>query len=219
METMRLSAFRFLFLMRGEASVADRNKAGTTPSFSIARLFFALQSWRCLHDSGANALRERECASSARMKNGAHVMKRRLDLVMTHDADRIVGRSSFAVALATLHAAPKRKAKLPRLDAAARFAIEKALQQRRYCNAFALWRTCRNKLCRREGTCCGDADACLKLGLARIPHDVQWRVRQAILDATPYNFGTPERQARQCMPMDLYSKNENLPPRRGGTDC
>jgi hypothetical protein len=126
---------------------------------------------------------------------------------MTHHVDRIVGRGSFAVALATLQAAPKRMAKLRRLDAAARFAIEKALQQRRYCNAFALWRTCRNKLCRRQGACCGDAEACLKLGLARVPHDAQWRVRQAIIDATPHNIGAPERKARHCMPADLYGEN------------
>ena len=132
-------------------------------------------------------------------------MKRRLDRVMNHDADCIVDRHTFAVAFAMVQAAPKRKAKLRPIDAAARFAIEKALQQRRYCNAFALWRTCRNKQCRREGTCCGDANVCLKLGLARIPHDVQWRVRQIILDATPHNIGAPERKARQCMPVDLYS--------------
>jgi hypothetical protein len=142
-------------------------------------------------------------------------MKRRLDLVMSHDAERIVGRGSFAVALATLHAAPKRKAKRRPLDAAARFAIEKALQQRRYCNAFALWRTCSNKQCRRLGACCGDANVCLARRLARVPHDVQWRVRQAIIGATPSNIGAPERKARQCMPVDLYSENESLSPRRG----
>ena len=132
-------------------------------------------------------------------------MKRRLARLLDHGADRIVDRGDFAVALATFQAAPKAKAKLSPPDAAARFAIEKALQQRRYCNAFALWRTCRNKLCRRQGACCGDANACLKLGLARVPHDVQWRVRQAIIDATPHNIGEPERKARQSMPGDLYA--------------
>jgi hypothetical protein len=133
-------------------------------------------------------------------------MKRRLKHVMDHDADRVVDREDFAVALAVFQATPKDKAKakqrLP--DAAARYAIEKALQQRRYCNAFALWRNCRNKNCRRQGACCGDADACLKQGLSRVPHDVQWRTRQAILDATPHNIGAPERKARQCMPRDFY---------------
>jgi hypothetical protein len=130
---------------------------------------------------------------------------RLLDHGADHGADRGVDRGDFAVALATFQAAPKAKAKLSSLDAAARFAIEKALQQRRYCNAFALWRTCRNKQCRRQGACCGDADACLKLGLARVPHDVQWRVRQAIIDKTPHNIGAPERKARQSMPGDLYA--------------
>jgi hypothetical protein len=143
-------------------------------------------------------------------------MKRRLDLVMDHDADCIVDRRTFAVALAMVQAAPKRKAKLRPPDAAARFAIEKALQQRRFCNAFALWRTCRNKQCRRQGACCGDANACLKRGLVRVPRDLQWRVRQAIIDATPHNIGAPERRARQCMPADLYGEDENISPRRAG---
>ncbi len=131
-------------------------------------------------------------------------MKRRLDRVMDHDAGRAVGRGDFAVTLAVFAARPKGKAKLPPLDAAARFAIEKARQQRRFCDGFALWRTCRNKQCRRQGACRGDAEACLKQALPGIPHDVQWRVRQSILDATPRNIGAPERKARQSMPRDLY---------------
>ncbi len=123
---------------------------------------------------------------------------------MDHDAGRVVARGDFAVALAVFQARPKGKAKLRPLDAAARFAIEKALQQRRFCNGFALWRTCRNKQCRRQGACCGDANACLKQALPRISHDVQWRVRQSILDATPRNIGAPERKARQSMPGDFY---------------
>ena len=82
----------------------------------------------------------------------------------------------------------------------ARFGIE----QRRFCNAFALWRTCRHKQCRRQGACRGDADVCLKRGLGRVPHDLQWRVRQAIIDKSPPNIGAPERKIRQLMPGDLY---------------
>jgi hypothetical protein len=133
-------------------------------------------------------------------------LKHRLNRPMNRDADRTVDRSNFAVALATLKAAPKPRPKMSAIDYAARFAIEKALQQKRYCNAFALWRTCRDKNCRRQGACRGDADACLKAALSRISHDVQWRARQAILDATPRNIGAPERQARQCMPRELYEK-------------
>jgi hypothetical protein len=93
-----------------------------------------------------------------------------------------------------------------RLEYAARFAAEKVLQQRRYCDAFALWRTCPHKPCRRNRRCCGDADACLGRALAfdRVSHRVQWRTRQAILVATPANIGAPERAARQCMPRDFY---------------
>ncbi len=110
----------------------------------------------------------------------------------------------FAVYSALVKAGFKPKAKLSPVDYARRLAAEKALQQRRYCNAFALWRTCRRDACRRLQSCGGDANACLKRALARVPHDVQSRVRQDILEATPCNIGAPEREARQCMPLDFY---------------
>ena len=122
---------------------------------------------------------------------------------MDRDSDHVPDRSDFTVALATLQAAPKSKPKLRPVDHAARFAIEKALQRGRYCNAFALWRTCWRKACRRARACCGDANACLKQALPRVPHKVQWRAREDVLAATPRNIGAPERKARQCMPADL----------------
>jgi len=99
---------------------------------------------------------------------------------------------------------PTRKPKLKPRDYARRFAAEKALQQRRYCNAFALWRACGLRSCRRNAACVGDANRCLKRAIKRIPHPEQWRVRQMILAATPANIGAPERAARQCMPLDFY---------------
>jgi hypothetical protein len=110
----------------------------------------------------------------------------------------------LAVSLAMVQAGLKRKPKLRPPDYARRFAIEKILQQRRYCDAFALWRTCRFKSCRRRYGCGGDANACLKRALGRVPHAVQWRARQDILEATPRNTGAPERKARQSMPLDFY---------------
>jgi hypothetical protein len=97
------------------------------------------------------------------------------------------------------------KPKLSRLEYAARFAV----QQRRYCDAFALWRTCQHKLCRRSRRCGDDGNACLGRALAfdRVPHQVQWRTRQDILLATPLNIGAPERAARQCMPLDFYESS------------
>jgi hypothetical protein len=92
-------------------------------------------------------------------------------------------------------------------DYAARFAAEKAAQQRRYCDAFALWRACRRKLCRRGATCRGDPRACLKAALDRVSHAIQWRARQNILDTTPPNIGAPERAARRCMPRDFYEES------------
>jgi len=108
--------------------------------------------------------------------------------------------SDFAVS----RAAPKRKPKLSPAQYAARFAAEKALQQRRYCDAFALWRTCRRNACRRRYACSGDANACLQRALDRVPHRIQWQARQDILARTPANVGGPERAARQRMPRDFY---------------
>jgi hypothetical protein len=111
---------------------------------------------------------------------------------------------NFAVLSAMLKAGMKPKPKLSAIEYARRLAVEKALQQRRYCDAFALWRTCPDKTCRRQRCCGGDAAQCLRRALDRVPHPLQWRARQDILEATPRNIGAPERAARQCMPRDLY---------------
>ena len=112
---------------------------------------------------------------------------------------------NFAVLSAMLKAGMKPKPKLSPIEYARRLAIEKALQQHRYCDAFTLWRTCSHKACRRQHRCCGgDAAGCLRRALDRVPHPEQWRARQDILAATPRNIGAPERAARQCMPRDLY---------------
>jgi len=136
-------------------------------------------------------------------------MKRHVKRLLARDADHVLRRSDLAVGLAMLQALQAEKKPKPKLSAvefAARFAVEKALQQRRYCNAFALWRTCRDKTCRRKGACQGDPNACLQRGVAIVPRDVQAQVRRDILDATPRNIGAPERRARQCMPFDLCRK-------------
>jgi hypothetical protein len=92
------------------------------------------------------------------------------------------------------------------LKYAARFEAEKALQQKRYCDAFELWRSCHFGRCLRNRRCCGEVNACLAKAVAlnRVPHRQAWRTRQDILAATPRNIGAPERAARQCMPLDFY---------------
>ena len=111
---------------------------------------------------------------------------------------------NLAVLSAMLKAGLKTKLKLSAIEYARRLALEKALQQRRYCDAFALWRSCTRKACRRQRRCCGEAAGCLRRALDRVPHPQHWRARQDILAATPRNVGAPERAARQCMPRDLY---------------
>jgi|ERR1700691_1579721 hypothetical protein len=99
---------------------------------------------------------------------------------------------------------PPHKRKLAPEQYAKRFAAEKALQQRRYCDALELWRVCALKSCQRNATCSGDANYCLKRAVERVPHTAQWQARQDILAATPANLGAPERAARQCMPREFY---------------
>jgi hypothetical protein len=103
-----------------------------------------------------------------------------------------------------LNAGYQRKPKAGPVEHARRRALEKLSLQRRYCDAFALWRDCRLPACRRHRCCGGDANACLKRALDRVPHDVQMRARQAIIAALPRNLGAPEREARLCMPREFY---------------
>ena len=127
-----------------------------------------------------------------------------MNLFDKKDFDEQRFNDDIAVYAAMLKAGFKAKAKLNPVQHARRFAREKLLQQRRYCDAFALWRSCRRNACRRQQSCGGDAHVCLKRALGRVPHEVQYRAREAILAATPRNIGAPERQARQCTPLDFY---------------
>jgi hypothetical protein len=110
----------------------------------------------------------------------------------------------FRVLSAMLRAGFKRKPKLSALEHARRLAGETELQQRRYCDAFVLWRRCRHKACRRLRACGGDAHVCLKRALGNVPRAQQVQARTDILKATPLNIGAPEREARQCMPRDFF---------------
>ena len=101
----------------------------------------------------------------------------------------------------------KTNARKPKLTAARYaewFEAEMVAQQRRYCDAFKTWRDCKDKACRRDRACRGGVRACLKRALDAVPREVQRRVREDILAATPKNFGGPERQARLLMPRDFY---------------
>jgi hypothetical protein len=114
--------------------------------------------------------------------------------------------AEFRVLSAMLRAGLKRKPKLDPVVHARRVAAESERQARRYCDAFTLWRRCRNKRCRRWRRCAGDTHACLKRALARVPQAIQAQARQTILGATPHNMTAPEREARQRMPRDLCAE-------------
>jgi hypothetical protein len=72
---------------------------------------------------------------------------------------------------------PKPAAMAAQVKYATRFGAEKARQQRRYCDAFRLWRSCHFAPCLRSRRCRGDADACLAKAVAldRVPHREQSR--------------------------------------------
>ena len=113
-------------------------------------------------------------------------------------------RTPSVILAAMLKAGLKRKPKLKPVAYAKRLATELAAQQRRYCDAFNLWRTCRRKSCRRLHSCGGDPAVCLAGGIDGIPREQQIQARAAILAATPDNISAPEREARQRTPRDCY---------------
>jgi hypothetical protein len=121
---------------------------------------------------------------------------------LSKKSDRRRFDDDFAVYAAMLKAGFKPKAKLTPAQHARRRAFEKLLQRQRYCDAFALWRDCERRACRRAQRCSGDATRCLKRALA-LPPQLQLRTRDALFAGTPPNIGAPEREARQCMPYDL----------------
>jgi hypothetical protein len=176
---LRLSAFRFLFKCDALFPIVMTSGLPLPDLSDEGRTGSELLERHFAKLGRKDASRERECAA----------------VNLTEQA---------AVASATVKAGLRRKPKLAPAEFARRLALEKLSQRARYCDALALWRTCRRSACRRHRRCGGDADICLRQALARVPHQLQWRARQDILAASPANLGAPERQARQCMPRDLY---------------
>jgi hypothetical protein len=108
----------------------------------------------------------------------------------------------YRILSAMVKAGLKHRPKLSPQQHARRLATETEQQKRRYCDAFALWRRCRHKACRRLRTCGGDAHVCLKRALGSVPWAQQSQARTDILKATPHNIGAPEREARQSLPRE-----------------
>jgi hypothetical protein len=101
-------------------------------------------------------------------------------------------------------------ARTPRLSwqkFVARFEADKTKQQQRYCERFALWRTCRVGRCRRDRTCRGHLNYCMLHAIHTLPHRDLSQAQYDILKATPANIGAPERAARRCSPDDLCMAN------------
>jgi len=96
------------------------------------------------------------------------------------------------------------RSKLTAARYAERFEAEKVRQQRRYCDAFELWRGCGQKACRRDRACRGNQSACLRRAVDAVPRELQRRAQQDILAAMPANIGGPERTVRLCLPRDFY---------------
>ncbi len=121
------------------------------------------------------------------------------------DDDRI--NENAAVFGAMLHAGFKaRKPKLSPAEFARRYGREAAAQQRRYCDAFALWRGCRKNRCRRARRCLGYVTDCLKRAFGAVPGPAHVKARNALNKAVPRNISAPERKARQNLPEDFYRK-------------
>jgi hypothetical protein len=134
------------------------------------------------------------------------------------DADRI--EDSVAVYGAMLRAGFKKKPRLSAADFARRYGREAAAQQRRYCNAFALWRTCPRKRCRRAQRCLGYVTDCLKRAFGAVPLQLHGQVKRKLLQGVPRNISAAEREARHNLPEDFYvtrktdGRTDNYPPSR-----
>ena len=121
------------------------------------------------------------------------------------DEDRI--NENMAVFAAMLQAGFK--SKRPRLtedEFAKAYGRAAVAQQRRYCDAFELWRSCPKKRCQRARRCLGYVTDCLKRAFAAVPPRLQVQVQQRLLRGVPRNISAPERKARQSLPEDFYAK-------------
>jgi hypothetical protein len=97
-----------------------------------------------------------------------------------------------------------KKPKLSPAEFARRYGREAAAQQRRYCDAFAAWRSCPKKRCRRARACHGYVTDCLKRALRTASPQAHANARAVSLQGVPRNIGAPERKARQSLPEDFY---------------
>jgi hypothetical protein len=134
------------------------------------------------------------------------------------DADRI--NETAAVYGAMLQSGFKsNRPKLSQAEFARRYGREAAAQQRRYCNAFALWRTCPKSRCRRTQSCLGYVTDCLKRAFGIVHPRRHGQVQRELLQNVPRNISAPERKARQNLPEDFYARrksvNEDAKPERG----
>jgi len=89
---------------------------------------------------------------------------------------------------------------------ARRYGREAAAQQRRYCNAFALWRSCPKGRCRRARRCLGYVTDCLKRAFRTVHPRLHGQVRRELLQGVPRNISAPERKARGNLPEDFYER-------------
>jgi hypothetical protein len=103
--------------------------------------------------------------------------------------------------------------KLSEAEFARRYGREAVAQQRRYCNAFALWRTCPKGRCRRARRCLGYVPDCLKRAFRMVHPRLHGQVRRELLQNVPRNINAAERKARQNLPEDFYEMRNAPPPR------
>jgi hypothetical protein len=130
------------------------------------------------------------------MKKG-HTMKRK-------DEDRF--NENVAVLAAMQQAGFRTKPKLTEAEFALAYGRAAAAQQRRYCDAFELWRDCRQSRCRRARRCLGYVTDCLKRAFHTVHPRRHVQVKQELLRNVPRNVSAPERKARHNLPEEFYAK-------------
>lgn len=133
------------------------------------------------------------------------------DPMKRKDIDRI--NDNAAVYAAMLRAGfTSNRPKLSPADFAKAYGREAVAQQRRYCDAFALWRTCPKRRCGRARRCLGYVADCLKRAFRAVPPRLHVQVQQKLLAGVPRNIARRSaRRGRVCLRIFMARERSNKP--------
>jgi hypothetical protein len=100
----------------------------------------------------------------------------------------------------------KRATMWKQLDYLTRYHEERERVQRHYCTVFGFWRYCGVKPCCWPRACTGNADACLKRWVEKVPSKELRQAHNELLKATPPGIGEPELEVRRTEPTRFWRR-------------